>query len=71
MPRIGQITLVSDTVGYCKVSWGRTDAKGSCSFAVYIPTHRGESWQIRRNKAIAEAQRMANAFLKTMQSEAV
>ncbi len=72
MPTIGQITLVSDTTAYCKVHWGKTNkARGSCSFAVYIPTFPGEGWQARRSKAIAEAIQIAEAFLHNDQAQRV
>jgi hypothetical protein len=65
MPRIGQITLVSDTSAYCKVYWGKTkDDRGSCSFSVYIPTFPGEAWQARKVKALAEARQVAEAFVQ-------
>jgi hypothetical protein len=39
MPRIGQISLVSNTSAYCRVDWDKTkEHRGSCSFSVYIPT---------------------------------
>jgi hypothetical protein len=68
MPRVGQITLISDTTAYCKVSWSnaKTD-RGTCSFGVYIPSYPGESWQVRRQKAVAEACRIARSFLETAQ----
>jgi hypothetical protein len=68
MPTVGQITLISDTTAYCKVSWSTaTDGQGTCSFSVYIPSFRGESWQARRQKAVAEARRIAKTFLDTVQ----
>ena len=71
MPRIGQITLVSDTSAYCKVYWGKTkDDRGSCSFSVYIPTFPGEAWQARKVKALAEARQVAEAFVQHAQARA-
>lgn len=35
----------------------------SCAFSVQIQTFYGESWVSRKTKAIAEAQRVAEAFL--------
>lgn len=71
MPRIGQITLVSDTSAYCKVYWGKTkEHRSSCSFSVYIPTFPGEGWQVRKLKALAEALQVAEAFVQYAQARA-
>jgi hypothetical protein len=71
MPRIGQITLVSDTSAYCKVYWDTTkEHRGSCAFSVYIPTFPGEGWQARKVKALAEALQVAAAFMEHAQVRA-
>jgi len=72
MPNVGHITLITDDTAYCRVTWGKAKtANGACGFSVRIPTHRGESWQTRKVKAIAEARRVAAAFLEITDADDV
>jgi len=72
MPSVGQITLITEDTAYCRVIWGKPkSAQGTCTFSVQIPTFRGENWKARREKAIAEARRVAEAFLALTQEDAL
>lgn len=65
MLTVGQMTLITDTTAFCRVMWGRAKSdEGALSISVHIETTRGESWQSRKVKAIAEARRLAGRFLE-------
>lgn len=62
--QVGQPQLIDAETAHCSVRWSHSSLPGmSCAFAVRIKTFSGESWVSRKAKAIAEAQRFAEAFL--------
>lgn len=67
---IGQYQLLTNTVARCPVRWVPTNGQGEgCTFSVMIDTHVGESWQTRKGRALAEARRLAEAFLAATEAD--